>query len=69
MNNRNMCSQDVRDVFRKNVLKAFDESARDQFNAPGHSPGATDGDLPRLFKTIDKQVEILANRNHVTCGV
>ncbi len=51
-------------VFRQRVLGALDSAARETFNPPGYTAGsgATDADLPRLFKAIDAQVDVLAKR-------
>ena len=57
---------DTRDVFREKVLAALDAAARETFDPPRNDAGATDGDLPRLFKAIDKQIEILADRYNIT---
>ncbi len=53
------------EVFRNRVLSALDEAAREIFNPPRNDAGATDADLPRLFKAIDAQVEALADRYRV----
>jgi hypothetical protein len=53
---------DARDVFRAALLLALDEAARSAFSAPGRAPGASDADLPRLFRALDEQVETLAER-------
>ena len=56
----------TQNAFRDAVLKAFDEIARELFgNAiPAKYPGdgATDADLPRLFKAVYAQVDVLAQR-------
>lgn len=54
--------EDAREVFRRKVLSALDEAAKEVFNPPRNDAGATDADLPRLFKAIDAQVECLADR-------
>jgi len=56
---------EVLSVFRRNVLAALDQSARDTLGPRAYSrndSGATDADLPRLFKAIDAQVEVLSER-------
>jgi len=50
------------DVFRDAILKALDEAARQTFEANPTPMGASDADLPRLFKALDEQVDVLANR-------
>ena len=56
----------VQDAFRDGVLAALDKIARETFfNVPAASHndvGATDADLPQLFKAIDEQVERLCER-------
>lgn len=66
--------QDIKDIFRDKVLHALDSAANETFmpvlHARGKSlrndSGATDTDLPRLFKAIDEQVEVLAKRYDVS---
>ena len=53
---------DTREVFRLAVLEALDQAARLTFDPARNDAGATDADLPRLFKAIDAQVEVLAER-------
>ena len=52
----------VRDAFHLRVLEALDLAARETFNPARNDAGATDADLPRLFRAIDEQVSILADR-------
>ena len=49
------------EIFRNAVLEAMDTAAAEIF---GHHAklGATDGDLPRLFKAIDAQLDVLSER-------
>lgn len=54
---------EVRETFRTAVLSALDGAAREVFAAAGTAPGATDGDLPALFRIIDAHVEKLAERH------
>jgi hypothetical protein len=52
--------------FRQAVLEALDKTAREVFAhfplAARNDTGATDADLPELFKGIDAQVERLCQR-------
>lgn len=54
------------ETFRLCVLAALDTAANETFGAAGlvhrNDSGATDADLPRLFKAIDAQVDVLAER-------
>ena len=52
----------VQEEFRAAVLSALDTAARATFNPPRNDAGASDADLPRLFKAIDAQIEALADR-------
>lgn len=56
---------DIQEIFRDHVLKALDAAAREVFDPPRNDAGATDADLPRLFKAIDAQIETLAERYDV----
>lgn len=56
---------DTRDIFRQAVLDALDKAARQTFDPPRNDAGASDADLPRLFESIDTQVEVLAERYNV----
>lgn len=49
----------VIDTFRNAVLAALDAAAIECF---GNTLGASDGDLPDLFRTLDLHVEKLATR-------
>jgi hypothetical protein len=51
------------DAFRAAVLNALDKTAAELFNEP---QGATDSDLPSLFRAIDAQTENLARRFGIT---
>lgn len=62
MARRQMNRDYVRDVFREAVLKGLDLATRQTFDPPQTNAGATDADLPRLFKAIDAQVDRLADR-------
>jgi hypothetical protein len=54
---------DVREAFRLAVLDALDTTARRALHADGvHAPGASDGDLPALFRAIDAHADILTAR-------
>lgn len=54
---------DVCDVFYRHVLNALDRATRETFHPNNKAnEGATDEDLPRLFKAIDEQVDALAKR-------
>jgi hypothetical protein len=49
-------------IFRDKVLIAMDHAAQEIFN---QRLGAADSDLPKLFETLDKHLETLAQRyNH-----
>lgn len=54
------------EVFRLKVLDALDIAAVEVFGEPAENAkrgkGATDGDLPRIFPAVDRQVEVLAER-------
>lgn len=63
-----MNRDDTRDIFHMIVLEAFDKAANQTFKPLRNDSGATDDDLPRLFKAIDKQVEVLAKRYGITLG-
>jgi len=56
----------IRDTFRQRVLEALDAAANETFGQLGlvhrNDSGATDADLPRLFKALDEQVDVLAER-------
>jgi hypothetical protein len=52
----------TRESFRRHVLDALDAAARETFNPSRNDAGASDADLPRLFKAIDAQIEVLAER-------
>lgn len=56
----------VQAVFRAKVLEALDAAANETFKPARNDSGAADADLPRLFKAIDEQVEVLAKRYGVT---
>lgn len=51
-------------TFRDHVLNAFDQAAHQTFKPGRNDAGSIDADLPRLFKAIDDQVEVLALRYH-----
>jgi hypothetical protein len=57
----------AREILRAAVLKALDEAANTIFGEP-KAPlgvGATDADLPRLFRALDEQLDVLSERfNH-----
>ena len=53
------------ETFRQMVLEALDRAAHETFKPSRNDAGATDADLPRLFKAIDAQVEALADRYDV----
>lgn len=57
----------VRGIFRSHLLVALDAAAREVFQVTHneHDPGGTDADLPRLFKALDFQIEVLAERYNV----
>jgi hypothetical protein len=59
----------IQDAFRDRLLTALDEIARDVFfhvpKAQRNDAGASDADLPELFKSIDAQVERLCARYDV----
>ncbi len=66
---RNALDREIaRDVFHLRILRALDEAAREVFDSPRFNlgAGATDRDLPRLFRAIDEQLDILAERYGVT---
>lgn len=46
------------EIFRTMVLEALDQAAQSVFG----KDGAIDADLPRLFKAIDEQVDVLSQR-------
>lgn len=52
--------------FRQKVLAALDAAANETFGQLGlvhrNDSGATDADLPRLFKALDAQIDVLAAR-------
>lgn len=52
--------------FRQKVLEALDAAANETFGQLGlvhrNDSGATDADLPRLFKALDAHVDVLAER-------
>ena len=50
----------VTDAFREAVLEALDTTAKEIFFDAKF--GATDADLPRIFKAIDAQIETLCER-------
>lgn len=53
----------VREAFRLAVLTALDAMASRALRVTGvHSPGASDDDLPGLFRAIDAQADRLAVR-------
>lgn len=59
----------VRDQFRTAVLAALDETARTTFirsTANSGTEGASDGDLPTIFATLDAHVDALAERHGYT---
>ena len=56
----------VVEEFRRAVLRALDRAADQEFDPPRNDSGAIDADLPRLFKAIDAQVDVLAKRYHIT---
>ena len=63
---KTMNRDNTRDIFHLAVLAALDTAARETFNPPRNAPGASDIDLPRLFRAIDEQVDVLAKRYGVT---
>ncbi len=60
--------EDFRDALRDRVLEALDDFAREQRivigkeQMPALELGATDADLPALFKALDQQANILWKR-------
>lgn len=53
----------VIDAFRDAVLAALDEKAKEIFRVHVDGmPGASDADLPELFRTLDAHVEKIAMR-------
>jgi hypothetical protein len=56
----------VQDAFRDGILLALDKIAERAFEniptLPRRAAGASDADLPELFRTIDAQVERLCAR-------
>jgi len=57
----------ARDTFRNAVLEAMDKAAWQIFgqSITRNDCGATDADLPRLFKCLDEQLDIISGRfNH-----
>ncbi len=57
---RELNKENTTDMVRDAVLRALDEVCSAQF---GWINGATDAELPVLFKTLDAHVEIMAKRN------
>lgn len=59
----------TREAFRQAVLAAMDDAAQSLFGhlpaCGSHSQGATDTDLPELFKGIDAQLDRLCERYEV----
>jgi hypothetical protein len=55
----------VQEAFRGHVLAALDAAARETFNPPRNDAGASDADLPRLFKALDEQIAALCERYDV----
>jgi hypothetical protein len=51
---------DAQDTFRRAVLAAMDDAAREIFG--GQVLGATDADLPHFFPALDAQLERLSQR-------
>lgn len=51
-------------IFRQHVLAAMDKAANEIFgpSVTRSDAGATDQDLPRLFKCLDEQLDDLAER-------
>ena len=64
-----MNREKVRDTFRNAILRALDEASQEVFEGftklPKRTQGATDGDLPELFRGIDAQIDRLCNRYDV----
>ena len=60
----------AQDVFRQAVLEAMDSAARDIFRdvkaAARNDVGAQDRDLPKIFPTIDAQLDRLIVRYGAT---
>lgn len=54
----------AQEIFRDHVLTAMDNAAREIFGpaVKRNDAGATDDDLPRLFKALDAQLNYLADR-------
>ena len=54
----------AREIFREHVLAALDKATAEAFGpyAAARHAGAIDGDLPRLFKAIDDQLAVIADR-------
>ena len=59
----NASLDDIRDTFRAQLLVALDKAARKTIGAKCY--GANDQDLPRLFRALDEQIRVLANRYNV----
>jgi hypothetical protein len=62
----NINIDEATEKFRDKVLEAMDEAAKEIFapltNHQKGGIGATDEDLPRLFRMLDTQLEILVKR-------
>jgi hypothetical protein len=54
----------AREIFRNRVLEAMDQAAREIFGdrITRNDCGATDADLPRLFKALDHQLDVVSER-------
>lgn len=59
-----MDKETVTDTFREEVLQGLDTAARRCFAdfKLNRSPGATDGDLPQLFRALDEQIARICAR-------
>ena len=59
----------ARETFRAHILAAMDEVGAAMFGelptCGAHSQGATDADLPELFKGLDAQLDRLCERYNV----
>lgn len=60
-----MGDDDFVDAVRAAVLAALDECAA-AYGLAGGTPGATDADLPRLFRALDAQAALLIERRKST---